>query len=133
MTSPNSGVDMYDAAAVMFDGGAIGTVSGAATLPDNDPFQVDIRIFGDEGVLEIDMERARLEVRRHDGKHQQCDIEPGAGAYSCEVPPVRFIEVIKGEANNDSPGEVAARTVELIDAMHRSAADGGMPVKVYRR
>jgi predicted dehydrogenase len=133
MTSPNSGVDMYDSASVLFDGGSIGTISGAATLPDNDPFQVDLRIFGEDGVLEIDMERARLEVRRHDGRHQHFEIEEGAGAYSCEGPPNRFIDIIKGESTNDSPGEVGAKTVELIDAMHRSAAENGMPVKVYRR
>ncbi|MDE2449298.1 MAG: Gfo/Idh/MocA family oxidoreductase, partial [Gammaproteobacteria bacterium] len=38
-TSPGSAVDMYDAATVTFANGAIGVVSGAATLPDNDKFQ----------------------------------------------------------------------------------------------
>jgi predicted dehydrogenase len=132
MTRPSSRVDMYDAAAVAFEGGAIGTVSGAATLPDNDPFQVDLRIFGSDGVLLLDVERERMEVRRHDGGHIVEAVPAGQGAYSCEVPPVRFVELIKGEGRNDSPGEVAARSVELIDAMHRSAAADGAPVDVWR-
>jgi predicted dehydrogenase len=132
MTRPDSKVDMYDAAAVAFEGGAIGTVSGAATLPDNDPFQVDLRIFGTDGVLLLDLERERLEVRRHDGAHIRVEVPAGEGAYSCEVPPVRFVEVIQGTGRNDSPGEVAARSVELIDAMHRSAAAGGVPMEVWR-
>jgi len=132
MTSPGSRVDMYAAAAVTFEGGAIGTISGAATLPDNDAFQVDLRIFGTEGVLLLDVERERLEVRRHDGQHTLVDVPAGQGAYSCEVPPVRFVELIGGRGRNDSPGSVAARAVELIDAMHRSAAAGGVPVDVWR-
>ena len=132
MTAPHSGVDMYDTATVVFDGGAIGTISGAATLPDDDKFQVDLRIFGDEGVLLLDVERERLDLRRHDGAHQHLDVPAGEGAYSCEVPPHRFVDLIKGEGVNSSPGEVAARSVELIDAMYRSAAAGGAPVEVYR-
>jgi predicted dehydrogenase len=133
MTRPDSKVDMYDAAAVVFEGGAIGTVSGAATLPDNDPFQVDLRIFGRDGVLLLDVERERLDVRRHDGSHVHEAVPAGEGAYSCEVPPVRFVEVIQGVGRNDSPGEVAARSVELIEAMHRSASAGGAPVDVWRK
>lgn len=132
MTKPSSQVDMYDAATVVYSNGAIGTISGAATLPDDDKFQVDLRIFGSEGVLLLDVERERLEVRRHDGAHVSHVVPAGEGAYSCEVPPVRFVELIKGIGRNDSPGDVAARTVELIDAMHRSAADGGAPVMVWR-
>ncbi len=130
MTRPDSRVDMYDAAAVEFRNGAIGTISGAATLPDNDKFQLELRIFGSEGVLLLDVERERLELRRHDGSHVSVEVPSGEGAYSCEEPPVRFIELIRGRATNDSSGEVAARTVELIDAMHRSAAQGGVPVEV---
>ena len=132
MTAPNSGVDMYDAATVVFDSGAIGSISGAATLPDNDPFQVDLRIFGDEGVLLLDVERERLEVRRQDGQHQHVQVPSGQGAYSCEGPPARFVELILGRGVNDSPGEVAARSVELIDAMYRSASNGSRPTLVYR-
>jgi predicted dehydrogenase len=132
MTSPGSPVDMYDAASVRFENGAIGVVSGAATLPANDKFQVDLRIFGTEGVMMIDMERERMVVRRHDGKHHEAAIQPGTGAYDCVAPPHRFIEVIKGEARNDSPGELGARAVELISAMFASSRDGGGPVRVYR-
>jgi len=132
MTSPGSAVDMYDAASVRFENGAIGVVSGAATLPANDKFQVDLRVFGTEGVLMLDTERERMVVRRHDGKHHEAVIESGTGAYDCVAPPHRFIEVIKGEARNDSPGELGARAVELISAMFESSRTGGGPVRVHR-
>jgi predicted dehydrogenase len=131
MTSPNSGVDMYNTASVVFENGAIGTISGAATLPDDDKFQVDIRIFGTKGVLLLDVERERLELRRHDKQHVSVDVPQGEGAYSCETPPERFIDLIKGQGRNDSPGEVAARSVEMITAMFQSAQNGGVPTQVY--
>jgi predicted dehydrogenase len=130
MTMPGSKVDMYDSAIVRFTDGALGTISGAATLPDRTKFQVDIRIFGEEGVLLLDVERERLEVHRHDGQRIHVDIPPDAGAYDCDGPPARFVELIQGKGTHDSPGEVAARSVELIDAMFRSAAQGGKSVAV---
>lgn len=128
MTRPNSQVDMYDAATVRFTNGALGNISGAATLPDGSKFQVDVRIFGDQGVLLLDVERERVEVRRHDGDNRSLTIPPNAGDYECDIPPQRFVELIQGRGVNASPGEVAARSAELIDAMFQSAAQGGQPV-----
>lgn len=130
MSTANIKVDLYNAATVTFTNGALGTISGAATLPDGSKFQVDIRIFGDEGILLLDVERERVEVRRHDGKHESIPIPFNAGDYECDIPPNRFIELIQGHGSNDSPGEVAAHAVELIDAMFRSAIAGGQPVPV---
>jgi predicted dehydrogenase len=129
-SSQNTSVDMYDAATVTFDNGAIGVVSGAATLPPDVKFQVDVRIFGSEGVLNLDVDRERLDLFRHDGNHRHIDVEVGAGDYDCEGPPNRFVELIKGEGTNDSPGEVGARSVELLDAMFESVAEGGVPVRI---
>ena len=130
MSSTNSSVDMYDAATVAFENGAIGVVSGAATLPPNVKFQLDVRVFGSEGVLTLDIDRARLDLFRHDGNHRHSDFDVNAGEYECEGPPNRFVELIKGEGANDSPGEIAARSVELLDAMFESVAEGGVPVRV---
>jgi len=130
MAAPNWSVDLYDAASVLFDNGALGTISGAATLPDGSKYQVDIRVFGDEGALLLDVERERLEVRRHDGKNFTMAIPHNAGDYECDVPPNRLVELIQGHGVNQSPGEVAARSVELIDAMFRSARQNGRPVTV---
>lgn len=130
MSSTNSSVDMYDAATVTFDNGAMGVISGAATLPPNVKFQLDVRVFGSEGVLTLDIDRARLDLFRHDGNHRHIDLDVNAGEYECEGPPNRFVELIKGEGANDSPGEVAARSVELLDAMFESVAEGGVSVRV---
>jgi len=132
MACANSNVDLYDCATVTFQSGALGVVSGAATLPDGDPFQVDLRIFGSRGVLLLDAEvgRERVQLRRHDGKHWEFSVKAGDGGYSCEGPPNRFVELVQGRGENWSPGEVAATSVELIESMCLSASEDGRPVEV---
>jgi predicted dehydrogenase len=127
MTAPGAQVDLYDAISVRFRGGAIGTVSGAGTVPPlgKAQYQVDLRIFGSDGVLLLDCERARLELRRHDGRREEMSLDPDAGAYSCDGPPHNFIDLILGKTTiNWSPGEAALRSVLLLDAAYRSAVSG---------
>lgn len=127
MAAPGAQVDLYDALSVRFQGGAIGTVSGAGTVPPGGitAFQVDIRLFGSEGMLLIDCERARLELRRHDGTCDAVLLPADAGAYTCDGPPANFVELILGKTTvNHSPGESALRSVLLIDAAYRSASSG---------
>ncbi|HEY2555542.1 MAG TPA: hypothetical protein VGI08_00435, partial [Diaminobutyricibacter sp.] len=127
-------VDLFDAAVISFDGGAIGALSGAATVPDGDPYQVDLRVFGTEGMLLVDTERERVSLHRYDGKKWDLNIEAGAGAYECIVPPNRFIDLIVGASTeNNSDAGVAARSVELIDAMIRSSVAGGAETSVHDR
>lgn len=125
MSAPGSRVDLYDALAVRFAGGAIGTVSGAGAVPTDQSFQVDLRVFGDEGMLLLDCERARLELRRHDGAHEVADVDLRSGGYECSGPPANFVDLILGRTDvNWAPGEAAMRGVELLDAAYRSAASG---------
>ncbi len=125
MAAPGSEVDLYDAISVRFDCGAIGTVSGAGSVPTDQPFQVDIRIFGSEGMLLIDCERARVHLRRNDGEHLSVDVATDAGSYECNGPPNNFADLILGKSqNNLSTGEYALRSVELLDAAYRSARSG---------
>ena len=132
MSAPGSRVELYDALSVRFSNGAPGSISGAGTVPGNNRFQVDLRVFGREGMLLLDCERERLEVRRRDGQQISLAIPPGQGDYDCDVPPNRFVELIKGSSNhNNSSGEVAARSVELLDAAYRSAQSGRAEDVVY--
>ena len=122
-----AGVDYYDAAVVRFAGGATASLSGAATLPKGRPVQIDLRIFGSEGMLLLDIERERLELRRRDGKDEVIALKPGDGAYACEEPLRVLVDLCLGrKTNNSAPGETGMRAVEVLDAMYRSAASGRM-------
>lgn len=130
MTAPGTRVDLHDAIAVRFEGEAIGTVSGSAGVPEHlKRFQVDIRVFGDQGMLLLDCERARAELHRADESWVE-PVAEDAGKYTCNGPPSNFVDLILGKTSvNWAPGEVAMRSVELLDAAYRSARTG-QPVRV---
>jgi len=120
-----SGVDYYDAATVRCTNGASIAVSGAATVPKQCGYQVDVRVFGTEGMLLLDVERERMEVRRDDGRDTVMDIAAGAGAYQCIEPIDRLVEICLGtHADNEAPGWVGQRAVEVLEAMYRSFKSG---------
>ena len=120
-------VDYYDAAAVRFANGATGALSGAATLPKGRPVQIDLRIFGSEGMLLLDIERERLELRRRDGADEIIPMPAGSGGYSCDAPLDVLVDLCRGiMAENMAPGLVGQRAVEVLDAMYRSAESGRM-------
>jgi predicted dehydrogenase len=126
MTAPNARVEMYDAVVAKFDNGSIATISGAGTQPPNDPkHELDIRIFGSQGELRMDLYREWLEVHRDDNDNFRLEVQPGDGDYACDGPVNRFIDLIQGkERENPSPGDIAAKTIELIEAAYLSFASG---------
>jgi predicted dehydrogenase len=124
--SPAS-VDFYDAAVVEFGNGATMALSGSATVPKSRGFQVDIRIFGSEGMLLFDIERPRVEVIRHDGKDHIEELPADAGAYEQVAPITLLVDLARGErAPNPADGTVGMRATILLDAMYRSARSGKM-------
>lgn len=129
MAAPGTRVELYDSMSVTFKDGATGAFSGAGTLPAGRQFQLDIRVFGSEGVLSLDLERPRLQVLRHDGNHFDMPLPASAGDYSCVGPPNNFVDLILGKTTeNYAPGVAGMRAVELLDAAYRSARDRGRVV-----
>lgn len=119
------GADLFNSVSIQFAGGATAALSGAATVPDGRPFQLDLRFYGTEGMLLLDVERERCVVQRHDGTEIVVPMAPGAGAYTCIEPVNRFIELCKDEpVENAGSPLVGARAVEVVEAMLRSASSG---------
>jgi len=122
----DTGIELYDALAVKFVGGAIGTVSGmahhvSATLR----HELDIRIFGSEGQLHVDFFRDLVWLWNDSGADIAPVLPPDAGVYSCAGPPNTLIDLAQDrDVVNHSPGELGAATVELIEAAYVSAASG---------
>ena len=124
-SAPTSAVELYDAFSVEFTSGAIGSFSGAGNMPDDTGFQLDLRIFGSEGVMSIDCDRARLAVQRHDGDHFEMKLEPGAGEYRGGGPPANFADLVTGKSDtNYAPGWAGMAAIEIIDAAYRSTVSG---------
>lgn len=122
-----AGVDFYDAAVVEFANGATMALSGAATVPKSRSYQMDIRIFGTEGMLLFDIERARIEAIRHDGKAHVEELPVDAGAYEQVAPITLLVDLCRGAATaNPADGVVGMRASALLEAMYRSAKSGRM-------
>jgi predicted dehydrogenase len=127
MRPPGTNVELYGALSVIYVGGTTGTISGAGTVPPvgTGQYQLDIRLFGTEGMLLIDCERPRVELRTHAGRLEQLHLSPAEAAYTCDGPPNNFADLILGKTDvSHAPGEVALRSVLLLDAAYRSAVSG---------
>jgi predicted dehydrogenase len=123
-------VEFHDAIAVRYAGGAIGTVAGGSAHlgAGGNKHQLEVRAIGSEGQLLIDVEREAAWLWRDGGAIDlRLELEENAGAYDCDGPPNALIDLALGKAVvNESPGELAARTVELLGAAYRSARSGAL-------
>lgn len=117
-----TGADLSNSITCRFHQGATGMLGGAATMPPHSTYQVDIRIFGTEGMLLLDVERPRLEIRRNDGNNFVMKTTHPAGGYTCVQPLRTFIDLIKGRPiENRSSADLGARVVQTLAAAFESA------------
>ena len=94
-------------------------------MPPRSTYQVDLRLYGSQGMLLLDIERPRLEVRRNDGRDSIIPLKSQPGAYSCVEPVQRFIDLIQGKTTeNCSNAALGAAVVATLDAAGRSAKSG---------
>ena len=125
-TSP-SGVDFYDAAVGRATNGATVAFSGAATVPKHVGMHTDIRIYGTEGCLFFDNERARLELRRLDGNDEVVAITQAEAEYDGTLPVRKFAALCAGkDIENAADAENGARVTEALHAFYRSAGTGAL-------
>jgi len=122
-----TGVDIYDAAVARATNGATISLSGSATTPKHIGLHFDIRIYGTEGCIFLDTERARLDLRRHDGNDEIVPISQKEAGYDGGLPVRRFAELCAGKPIvNASDAECGARVTETLDAIYRSARSGSL-------
>ena len=57
--------------------------------------------------------------------------QPGDGSYDCDGPPNRLVDLALGLTDdNPSPGELGARSVEVVEALYLQLLDRRRPVKI---
>ena len=120
-------VELHDAISVRYDNGAIGTVSGGSAHvgANGNKNQLVVRAIGSDGQFHLDVERERAWLWRRDGVEEALDVTSGDGDYNCDGPPHALVDLVLGKrTDNPSPGELGARTVELLDAAYRSGRSG---------
>ena len=128
MSAPQqTAVEFHDSLSVRFTGGAIGSVSGASghLAVNAGKHYLVVQVIGSEGQLTVDLSRELLTRYRVDQGELTVPLAPDAGAYDCAGPIDALVALASGETvDNNSPGELGVRTVEIIEAAYRSARSG---------
>ena len=90
-----------------------------------------MRIFGTEGVLMIDVERERMSLTATTDSASTSIFRRATASTSASCRPPLHRPHHRCEHREQSDADVAARSVELIDALLRSSAAGGAEVRVH--
>ena len=136
MSAPHGeSVEIYDAMTVRYRNGAIGVIGGASghegALDGRD--QLQVRLIGSEGQAEVRFEDDRVSLYHRDRGNVERVLPPGSGTYDCDGPLHALVDLALGkDVENRSPGELGARTVEILEAAYHSASMNS-PVKVEVR
>jgi predicted dehydrogenase len=120
-------VELHVGAALTFDGGGIGVLSGGSNHvgASGNKHELEIRAIGSEGQFIVDVHRDFVWLFRPDGTDVRLELPAGAGDYVFSGPANALVDVALGDLSaNQAPGELGARTVEALDLVYRSAASG---------
>lgn len=126
------GNDLCNTASVACGGSAVMSLSGAAAMPEGQRALLRLLVTGNEGVLEMELDRDRAVVHRHDGAHRSFDIAPGDWGYHCEGPVHALVDLAQGRGTNLTPGAIGAATTSVIAALVASAKGAGRSVNVFQ-
>lgn len=120
-------VDLVDAMTVAFEGDAIGTVTGSGNFQG---LTFRLEIGCETGYVEVDGKAGRTVIHRNDGQPDEVVEDEPRPFPLGHLTGRNLVDVIRGDAENGSTGEVGWRAVEMLDAAYRSAAQEGQAVSV---
>lgn len=118
-------VELHDAAAIRYTNGAIGTLSGASSHLGGagNRHAVEVRVVGSKGMFHLDLRENTLWRYRSPEDDVRVPLEADAGLYDCKGPIDALVAAGMGKHfDNNSPAELGARTVEILEAAYRSEA-----------
>jgi predicted dehydrogenase len=119
-------VDLCDAISVRFEGGAVGTLASTGGIPaaQSSHQQLELRLYGADGYALLDPMAGTCAIYFNDGSVETLDEVPADRRYPLESTTRHLVDLILDPAaTNRSSGEIGARTVELLEAAYRSAAE----------
>ncbi|MCP4164763.1 MAG: Gfo/Idh/MocA family oxidoreductase [Chloroflexi bacterium] len=131
MSNQGLEVDLVNAMAVQFEGGALGAVGGTGNVGRVQRGRFGMGLFCERGFIEITAFPVRCQM--HSPRYGLEDISPNTIDeldYPGKEPVNNLVDVVLGRGSNRSPGEVGWRATEWLDAAYRSAAEDGRTVYI---
>ena len=120
-------VDLCDAISVRFAGGTVGTLASTGGIPaaQSGHQQLEYRLYGSEGYALLDAMAGSCVIHRNDGSSETLPPTPADRLYDPAATSRHLADLLNGRVEeNLSDGTIGVRTVELLDAAYRSAAEG---------
>ena len=131
MNNLDVSMDIVDAIAVRFEGGALGNVGSTGAIKPGGPETLLTRVHCQDGMVELDSLSGTGRIHHRDQSEEILTPLQGADEiYPMHATSSNLVDVITGDADNGSPAEIGWRTVELLDVAYRSAGNEGQPVEV---
>jgi predicted dehydrogenase len=114
-------VDLMDAIAVAFEGGALGTLSSTGSLIPEHEEVLEYRIFARDGHVLFDVNQGTATIHTPRGA-EHLEPLPLAERYPSWAPVRNLVDLALGQGVNGSPGEIGLAAVEFVEAVYRSAS-----------
>lgn len=122
--------DVVDAISARLNNGALASVSSIGAIRHGDPEWLRTDIICENGQVSLDSTAGTASITHSDHRVETLAPLSGDDIYPMWATASNLVDVITGDAANGSPAEIGWRTVELLDAAYRSAANNGHPVDV---
>jgi len=113
-------VDLADAAAVEFAGGALGSLDSVGSVQPGHEEILECRVFGGAGHIEIDAIHGRAAIHRADEATEHLADLAEDQVYPVGAPARNLIGVTLGDAPNRAPGRLGLEVVRLLSAIFES-------------
>lgn len=124
-------VDLVNALTFRLDGGTLGVASSTGTTPAGAQVRHLIRYHGTTAMVEHDLLSAEAWVYELGGGIRHIHNPDNEPSYRRTEPVPTLARVVRGEAENPAPADLAAAAVSLTDAAYVSASEH-RPVDVTR-
>lgn len=122
-------VELHDAAALRFDAGGVGVLSGGSSHVGawDNKHELEVRAIGSEGQLIVDVHRELAWFYHTDGSQSRVEAAEGDGLYQAHGPVNALVDVALGVPGaNRAPGRLGALTVETLELLYASARSGAV-------
>jgi predicted dehydrogenase len=128
------GLDLELAVDAVFtlEDGTLGTLAGIGTLATPQRQTHELRYFGSEAYVVQDVLAGEVTLVSADGDEETVGPTRRSEPLASRAPARAFADLIAGSGQNYAPGDVAARAVDFIAALYRSA-ESGRPEAIPQR